>query len=64
MAQEVPPIPELFFKPSNGARMTKPSEHCPKQGTTYLLRRNVKTGEIAIAWPTQTNLGSGSGSIA
>jgi uncharacterized Zn finger protein (UPF0148 family) len=31
--------------------MTKPSEHCPKHGTTYMLRRNVKTGEIAIACP-------------
>ncbi len=31
--------------------MTKPSERCPKHGTNYMLRRNVKTGEIAIACP-------------
>ena len=27
------------------------SERCPKHGTSYVLRRNVKTGEVAIACP-------------
>lgn len=31
--------------------MTEASEHCPRHGTHYLLRRNVKTGEIAISCP-------------
>jgi uncharacterized Zn finger protein (UPF0148 family) len=31
--------------------MTKPSDRCPKHGTPYRLRRNVKTGEVAIACP-------------
>jgi hypothetical protein len=31
--------------------MTKTSERCPKHGTSYVLRRNVKTGEVAIACP-------------
>jgi uncharacterized Zn finger protein (UPF0148 family) len=30
--------------------MTKP-DHCPKHGTSYVLRRNVKTGELVIACP-------------
>ena len=31
--------------------MTKTGDRCPKHGTSYVLRRNVKTGEIAIACP-------------
>ena len=38
----------VFYK---GVRTTQPSDCCPKHGASYLLRRNVKTGEIAIACP-------------
>ena len=31
--------------------MARASDQCPKHGTSYLLRGNVKTGEIAIACP-------------
>jgi len=40
-------MPPLY----KGVRMTKPSDQCPKHGTNYRLRRNVKTGEVAIACP-------------
>jgi hypothetical protein len=31
--------------------VTMSSDRCPKHGTSYVLRRNVKTGEMAIACP-------------
>jgi hypothetical protein len=32
-------------------QMNEPKEKCPKHGIPYSLRRNVKTGGVAIACP-------------